>query len=244
MDKKKILFESIDDMSRYAADSIMDYAQSCIHDHGYFSLVLSGGSTPRRLYELLSESPYREAMPWKNTHVFWGDERCVPPDDPHSNYAMAFQALLSKIPIQETNIFRMTGETRPEEQAAIDYERSIRDFDKSKGVRNMEFPSFDLILLGVGNDGHTASLFPGNEVLQEQKRWVSTVTAPPDMPVRKRLTLTVPVINNASGILFLVSGAGKHDIVEAVFYSPTAGTQYPAAQIAAKNDTLWLITKE
>ena len=244
MDKKKIAFENMEELSRYAADTIMDYAQSCIHDHGYFSLVLSGGSTPRRLYELLSESPYREAMPWKNVHVFWGDERCVPPDDPHSNYAMAYKALMSKVPIPETNIFRMTGETRPEKQAAIDYEETIRDYFESKRVPNMEFPSFDMILLGIGNDGHTASLFPGNEVLQEQKRWVRTVTAPPDMPVRMRLTLTIPVINNASEILFLVSGVGKHDIVETVVNEPDTCKQYPAAQIAATNVILWLIHDE
>ena len=241
MDKTKRSFESIDDMSRSAANYILASAQSCIHDHGFFSLVLSGGSTPRRLYELLSESPYREAMPWKKVHVFWGDERCVPPDDPHSNYAMASQALISKAPIPEVNIHRMIGETMPEEQAADDYERTIRDFFESKGIRNMDFPSFDLILLGLGNDGHTASLFPGNEVLKEQKRWVRTVTAPPDMPVRMRLTLTVPVITNASRIMFLVSGVEKRDIVESILYKPDAYKRFPAALITAQDEVAWFI---
>ena len=244
MDIKKKTFESIDEMSRYAAGSIIDYAQSCIHDHGFFSLVLSGGSTPRRLYELLSEPPYCEAMPWSKVHIFWGDERCVPPDDPHSNYALAFQALISMAPIPEANIYRMIGEIRPEEQAADDYERAIRDFFDSKGVRYTNFPSFDLILLGLGNDGHTASLFPGNEVLKEQKRWVRTVTTPPYMPVRQRLTLTIPVINNASRILFLVSGVDKRDIVESIIDKPDVSRSFPAALITAQDEVAWLIHKE
>jgi 6-phosphogluconolactonase len=235
------IFHNIEEMSRYTADFIREYAVSCIREHSFFTLVLSGGSTPRRLYELLASKPFRESIPWKQTHIFWGDERCVPPDHPESNYHMAAQSFLDHVPLPPSNIHRIKCDINPSIKAAEDYESEIRDFFKTIGCEPFEFPVFDLILLGIGADGHTASLFPGNETLQERKRWVSATCAPSEMPVEKRITLTLPVIDAARRVLFLISGEKKRDIVRTLFNDPDAIDLFPGAMIEERAGVFWFL---
>ena len=234
-------FDSFDDMAAYEAGAICAMADPCVEDHGHFSMVLSGGSTPRKLYEMLATVPYRDRMPWQQTHIFWGDERCVPPDHSDSNYAMASQALLSKVPIPAENIHRMMGETDPPARAADDYQSMIADFYRQRDIEVVDYPVFDMILSGVGDDGHTASLFPGEDSLSEKQRWVCAVEAPPYMVVKNRLTLTVPVFNNGSRVVFFVSGEKKRDIVNGVLSHPDVRSTYPAALIDNERGVEWLI---
>ena len=166
---------------------------------GRFAVALSGGSTPKRMFEQLAKM----VMDWKHIHLFWVDERCVPPDHPDSNYGMTAEALLNHIEIPGENIHRIHGE-QPPEPAALIYEKELRHFFGE------QLPVFDLILLGLGSDGHTASLFPGSPALQEKKRWAVEVKhdAPPP-PLVDRVTLTIPVLKEAREVIFLVSGNRK-----------------------------------
>ncbi|MBN1293706.1 MAG: 6-phosphogluconolactonase [Candidatus Latescibacteria bacterium] len=234
-------FKDSEELSRNAAEYIVDQAEKCILDHGFFSLVLSGGSTPRRLYEQLAGDQCRRRISWDKTHIFWGDERCVPPDHFDSNYNMTAQALLSKVPLPERNIHRIKGEIAIPNEAAIQYEAEIGDFFRNHTAAIGDFPAFDLVLLGVGNDGHTASLFPGSDILTEKKRWVATSQAPPEMAVRDRITLTIPVINHASGVIFLVSGESKRDVVQIIIEDPGRNELYPSAMIRADGEIVWFV---
>ena len=182
-------------------------AQTRIKDR--VSLVLSGGSTPRRLYEGLVKSTPGEAIPWQRIHLFWGDERCVPPDDTESNYRMARESLIDRIPIPPENIHRIPAEESDLDQAAETYENTLRRYF---GAPEPEWPRFDLVLLGVGSDGHTASLFPGSPVLEEKKRWVAA-TYVEALKVH-RLTLTLPVFNHAARVIFLVAGKEKAAVMK------------------------------
>ena len=235
------IFQDIEEMSRDAADFICERSILCVREQGFFTIALSGGSTPRRLYELLASSPYSESIPWEHIHIFWGDERCVSPDHSESNYHLTAQALLDHVPLPPGNIHRMMGETNPHTKAAADYEEEIRGFFRKMGCESLDFPVFDLILLGVGEDGHTASLFPGSEALQERERWVSAVLAPPGMVVEKRVTLTMPVIDAARWVMFLVSGDRKRDIVRAIFNDPDAVDRFPAAMVGERPDVFWFL---
>ncbi|MFB3917461.1 MAG: 6-phosphogluconolactonase [Terriglobales bacterium] len=206
----------LDEISREAAELLCRLAQAAISNKGRFAVALSGGSTPRRLYELLGSAALRGRILWPSVHVFWGDERCVSPDHPQSNYRMAYELLLSQVPIPTQNIHRMHGEDDPP-RAAEDYERTLRDFFK---LQTGELPRFDLILLGLGEDGHTASLFPGSPALDETDR---LVVAPYIEKLHaSRLTLTFPVINHAAVILFVVSGSAKPAVLREVL-EPGAG---------------------
>jgi 6-phosphogluconolactonase len=199
-----------------------------------FTVALAGGSTPRALYRLLADDkgPYRTRVPWESTHVFFGDERMVPPDDPESNARMAFEALLRHVPVPEEQVHRIRGENPDPERAAEEYEEMLRSTFRLAG---RERPRFDLVLLGLGADGHTASLFPGDRALEERDRLVVPSTAP--VPPRSRVTLTLPVLNNASSVLFLVSGATKAPAVQRV----RRGENLPAARVRPENGALlWL----
>ncbi|GAB4486554.1 MAG: 6-phosphogluconolactonase [Anaerolineales bacterium] len=212
----------------YAADLFTQQAEA---SPGKFSVALSGGSTPRALYERLSTTDLAERIPWPKIHLFWGDERCVPPDHPESNYGMTAGALLSRIPIPTENIHRIRGELPPAEAASL-YEAELRAFFG-------ETPAFDLIFLGIGEDGHTASLFPGSPALAETARWVVDVehTTPPP-PLVSRVTLTFGVLNAARRVVFLASGASKAAILAQVWQ----GVNLPASQIGPTNgDLLWLV---
>jgi 6-phosphogluconolactonase len=203
------------------ARRVVAVAREASAEKGECSLVLTGGSTPRRLYELLATDPFRSEMPWEAIDWFWGDERCVPPDDPRSNFRLAREALLARVPVDRERVHRMEGET-PRDRAAMAYEGVIRSIVPDGG--------FDLVLLGVGEDGHTASLFPGHPALRERERWVLGVHAEGADPVADRITMTFPLLNRARSVLVLASGSAKRPIVTAVRRDPReAARHYPAA---------------
>lgn len=224
------------ELSRAAAEFISEYAQECVTERNIFSLVLSGGDTPKLLYECWAHPPLNYEMPWSRTHLFWGDERCVPMDNPASNYFMAYRTFIPKVNIPSENIHRITAEVKPPMNAAKDYEKILREFFTSQtdfvssSAEEERFPSFDLILLGIGEDGHIASLFPRNPILEEQKLWVEAVCAPVGISPRERITLTLPVINRAACVIFLVSGGAKKKVLQTIVDEPQ-GTLYPAARI-------------
>jgi 6-phosphogluconolactonase len=178
-------------------------------DEGAFAVALSGGATPRRLYEVLAEPPYRDAFPWARVHLFWGDERFVPHNEPLSNYRMVREALLSRVPIPDANIHAIPTEGLSPEEAAAVYERELKAFygaDRLDPAR----PLFDVVLLGLGPDGHTASLFPGSAVLSERDRWVAAVL---DAKSEARITLTYPALESSRRTAFLVAGSEKRAIL-------------------------------
>ncbi|MBI2815959.1 MAG: 6-phosphogluconolactonase [Acidobacteria bacterium] len=194
------VFPDSEALSRQAAASVAAQIRKAAADGRSFSLVMAGGNTPESLYNALA-SEFREAIPWERVVLFWGDERYVPPDDPRSNFGMAERILLRRVRIPAGNIHAMPTEFPDPDEAARVYEATLRDRFPAP------LPRFDLVLLGMGEDGHTASLFPGSPVLNERECWVAAVRAPAQPPVR--LTLTLPVLNNASCIYFLVAGANK-----------------------------------
>jgi 6-phosphogluconolactonase len=191
-----------------AVQRFVALAREAAASRGRFSVALSGGSTPGTMYRLLAEEPYQGQIPWAKVHLFWGDERCVPPDDPGSNYRLAEETLIARVPIPAGNIHRVRGELDPGE-AARSYVRELRDFFCGPQ------PRFDLVLLGLGEDGHTASLFPGSAVLDETTRLAVAVEAHYQDRPAYRVTLTLPVLNAARQILFLITGSAKAGIVQA-----------------------------
>jgi len=240
-------YPNLSELSRAAAEFICGLARESAEKCGLFTVALSGGSTPKTLYEDLARPPFTVRMPWAHTHLFWGDERCVLPDHPDSNFAMAFRTLISKAPVPPQNVHRIPVEAGSPEKAAEAYERILRKFfrfsDRSDASHQGEsFPSFDLVLLGVGKDGHTASLFPGNQALEERKRWVAAVDHPHGSPPVPRITLTLPVINSAKRVLFLVSGAGKREVLGSILENPDSAAQrYPAARVSPQGKVVWMI---
>jgi 6-phosphogluconolactonase len=226
-----IVLPDLEAVSQAAAEHFVHLAQK----QSSFSVALAGGGTPRGVYELLATPPFSEQIPWGRVHVFWGDERCVPPDDPGSNYRMARETLLDRVPLPTDNIHRVHGELDPE-TAAQAYAAELRDFFGA------QWPVFDLILLGMGDDGHTASLFPGSDALREKTRPVVGVTAQyQDRPAR-RVTLTPPAINAARHVMFLVVGASKANALQAVLEGPYQPHRLPA-QIVQPTDghLVWLV---
>ncbi|MBL8152577.1 MAG: 6-phosphogluconolactonase [Anaerolineae bacterium] len=217
-----------------AAHRIVTTAQEAIHENGRFSLALSGGSTPERLYRLLAGKPFAEQIDWAKVYVFWGDERCVPPDHPDSNYRMAHEALLAHVPIPAGQIHRIYGEDDPGE-AAQAYEKALREFCGDGP------PRLDLILLGMGDDGHTASLFPHSAALDAPPdRWVVENLIPTKQVWR--VTLTASAINAARQVIFLVSGPEKAERLQQVLHSPYRPHDLPAQLIhPANGKLLWLV---
>jgi len=225
-----------------AAGHFLEQAQAAIQSRGRFSVALSGGSTPRAAYELLASQTYATTLDWSRVHVFWGDERCVPPDHPDSNYRMAWETLLNRVPIPPENIHRMPGEAEPE-LAAKEYEQLMRSHYPS-GENSQYVKLFDLILLGLGEDGHIASLFPGSPALGENVRWVVAVEhKQPPPPLVKRLTLTLTMLNKATQVTFLVAGAGKAHILKRVWSPPIEGQPPLPAQLVQpeSGNLLWLV---
>lgn len=220
-------------LARTAADTIQTIAKKAIDETGRFNIALSGGSTPKTLFELLA-SEYKDQIDWSKTDVFWGDERCVPPDDPDSNYYMARETLLDSVPLPPSNIYRIKGELPPDDGAA-QYEETLHTYFHD------QLPRLDVILLGMGDDGHTASLFPGTDVLTEQTRWV----APNHVATVKqtwRITFTAPVINNAANVMFLVAGAGKAERLKQVLQGEYRPTELPSQLIKPTNGNLiWAV---
>ena len=222
-------------LAQAAADRFVSIAAHAIATNGRFTVALSGGSTPRALYAVLID---RLSIDWPRVHVFWGDERCVPPDQPDSNYGMAWQTLLSKVNVPEANVHRIKGELDPD-QAALEYEAELRRvFVPALPLP----PRFDLILLGMGAEGHTASLFPGTAAIHEQERWV--VAHHVEQLKTNRITLTPPVLNQAVQVIFMVAGADKASALQAVLYGEYDPDRYPAQIVSPTNGQLtWLIDR-
>jgi 6-phosphogluconolactonase len=200
------VFPDLDALSHHAADWLLAAARA---KEGIFAVSLSGGSTPRRLYRILANPPYAGSFPWERTHWFWGDERFVPRDDPMSNYRMARETLLSRTPVPPGNIHPVPTEMASPDAAALTYERALKSFygaDRLDPAR----PLFDVTLLGLGPDGHTASLFPGTAVLAVRDRWVASVADAAHS--KARVTLTYPALESSSQVAFLVSGEEKRTI--------------------------------
>jgi 6-phosphogluconolactonase len=229
------VYNDLEALSQAAAELFTVQSRQASLICGRFSVALSGGETPRRMYELLASSPYRERIHWDEVHVFWSDERCVPEDDPRNNARMARQTLLDHVPIPTDHIHPIRCDTSPQ-QAAIQYEQELKEFFSSQN------PDFHLILLGLGKNGHTASLFPHTPVLNEKVKWVSEVYVK-EMGMH-RITFTAPYINQASQVVFLVSGADKAQVLENVLEGPYQPRQLPAQLIRpAGKHPIWLVDK-
>ncbi|HKN74236.1 MAG TPA: 6-phosphogluconolactonase [Candidatus Acidoferrum sp.] len=225
-------------IAKRCAQKFVEIAAAAVKGKGSFHVALAGGSTPKILYSLLVEDPaLRSQVPWDKMHVFFGDERHVGPADPQSNYCMARETMLSKSPLKPEQVTRIKGECPEAEDAAKEYEQAIRTYFKLSAG---QFPRFDLVLLGMGSEGHTLSIFPGTRALRENRRiavhnWVGKV-------LMDRITLTAAAVNNAANVIFMVTGADKAPALTAVlerFYEPD---QLPAQLIHPVNGTLlWLV---
>ena len=231
------ILPDLEAISYKAAEIFLRLSKQHISSTNRFVVALSGGTTPRKLYTLLGSDIFRNEIDWSNIHFFWVDERCVPGDDEESNYKLAYDTFLSKVSVRTSNIHRIRGEEGPDE-AASEYERDMRAFFGTSG-----FPVFDLIMLGIGEDGHTASLFPGTISLEEKTRLAVPVYT--KKLKSNRVTVTLPVLNNADQIIFLVAGRSKTHIVRSVLAGDKKRKQYPAGLINPANDKIqWLIDRE
>lgn len=231
-----LTFDNPQEVAHAAADRFVEIARAAIDERGRFSVALSGGSTPKRAYELLAGEDYRDKLDWSKTHIFFGDERCVPPDDAESNYRMANEAMLSRLPIPARNIHRIQGVGDAAANARL-YEDELRTF-----FNNAAWPRFDLVLLGMGDDGHTASLFPGSVALKEQQAWVAANWI--EKFNAYRITLTLPAINHAAHIAFLVTGESKAERLAEVLSGENVSEPLPSQLIKPVNGSLeWLIDK-
>lgn len=234
------IFPDAQQMAKAAAEVFINLANEAIEKRGIFSVVLAGGTTPRALYSLLATEPYSESVDWSRVHVFWGDERCVPPDSPDSNYFKARKILLDYISLPDENIHRIPAELDPEQAAAAYEEILLRYFTTCPDEEERNLASFELVLLGMGDDGHTASLFPGTAAVHEETRWVAAHYV--DRLAAWRITLTPAIINRAANIIFLVSGAGKSYTLQRVIYGAYQPSRYPAQIIKPLNGNLtWMI---
>lgn len=222
--------------SKAAADFLVKTAADCVNSYGRFTVALSGGSTPKMLYELLASDEYRNRLPWDKMFIFWGDERFVPKDDENNNAKMAFEAFLNQVPVPENNIFPIPIAMTPRESAS-EYEKLLHNF-----FHNAD-PSFDLILLGLGENGHTASLFPETSVIDKKNLWVSEVYV--EEQKMYRITLTAPVINKAKNIMFIVVGKNKAEIVSSVLQGVFQPRIWPAQLIKPVNgNLLWMLDED
>jgi len=229
-------FDDLDALSRAAADELTELARAAVSERGTCSIALSGGSTPQRLFRLLAQRGH-DAVPWQHVDLWWGDERSVPPDHADSNYRMAREALIEPLGLAASRVHRIASELADLDAAARAYER---DLVAALGAP----PIFDLVLLGMGPDGHTASLFPGSPALDETRRWVvaNPVTSPLVHGTTTRLTLTAPAINAARHIRFLIGGADKAVALAQVLEGPRDPARYPSQLIApAHGDLVWLL---
>ncbi|MBK8048237.1 MAG: 6-phosphogluconolactonase [Anaerolineales bacterium] len=228
------VFPDRDSFVAGCADTIAHIAVTAIAERGVCTLALAGGNTPRSIYEFLARTAHTRGVDWTKVQFYFGDERCVPPDDVRSNYRMARETLLDHVPASPDHVHRMRGETDPA-LAALDYELLLQ-----RVFRTAQPPMFDLICLGMGDNGHTASLFPGTAVLREQTRWV----APQYVEVMQtwRVTFTLPLLNAARNIVFLVEGAGKAAMLRRVLAGPYDPDVLPAQLIQPVHGQLhWLV---
>src|SRR6266852_816035 len=223
------VFDSPELVAEAAAQRFIKFAQESITRRGRFSVALAGGNTPRRVYELLASERFKGRVEWPKVHLFFGDERCVPPDHPDSNYRMANEALITHVPIPPANVHRMAGDGEPSVSALL-YETEMRQF-----FGNVTWPSFDLVFLGLGMDGHTASLFPQTKALAEQGMWV-VANWVESLGVH-RLTLTAPVLNHGRRIIFLVTVSDKAKALKEVLMCPRDPLRLPSQPIDPSEGT-------
>lgn len=232
------VFPDGDALSRAALDELLGIASVAVKERGRFAVALAGGHTPAKLYQMWAQAEKRGMRtPWERVHLFWGDERYVPHDDPASNYRMARESLIANIPIPADNVHPMPTDAPEPEKAAEAYEVELRRFFGAGA------PAFDLQLLGLGVEGHTASLFPGSPALEEKQRWAAAVVAPAKPP--QRITLTLPVLNQARNTFFLVTGRDKRPIIAALRSQSTASSRvYPVARVQPSGSVVWFLDKE
>lgn len=223
------------DVAASAAALFSKLSLTRIKESGSFSVALSGGTTPELLFKLLAAEPFNKSIQWQKIHIFWGDERCVPPDHRDSNYGLAFRALISKIKIPPENIHRMAGEDEPQ-AAAVAYEKELRRYCAASGKSGL-----DLVFLGLGNDGHTLSIFPGSSLLTQGDRLVKADYA--ESVHAWRLSLTLSAVNNATDAVFLVTGQTKAGILKEVLEGGEEALKYPAALIRPKHRLIWLVDR-
>lgn len=230
------IFPNSEELARAAAEYFVARCREAIEEHGAFTVALSGGSTPKLLFELLADlhQLFREQIAWSSIHFFWSDERHVPPDHPDSNYRMANEAMLSHVPVTAKNIHRVPSENPSATEAASEYEQTLIT------ITQQSLPRLDLIMLGLGSDGHTASIFPGSEVLHETKRLVAAPFV--EKFQTYRITMTLPLLNNGASVVFLVTGSEKASIVKEVLEGPE---KYPAQAIKPTNgELLWMLDED
>jgi 6-phosphogluconolactonase len=221
-------------LSRAAAEHVVRDARDAVRRRGRFTIALAGGSTPRALYELLA-GEYRARVDWARTEVFFGDERCVPPDDAASNYAMACDALLGRVPA--ARVHRIAGE-RPADDAARAYDAELR-----AAFPDDRAPTFDVALLGLGADGHTASLFPGDAALEERTAWAVPVPPPESVPPHvERVTVTLPVLDRSRAVYVLAAGGEKRTVVRRILAGEAPAL--PAARVHGMERTAWLLDRD
>jgi len=225
-------------IAKRAAQEFLQAATSAVAKNHSFSVALAGGSTPKALYSLLATDPVMRAqLPWDKMRLYFGDERNVAPEHADSNFRMATEALISKAPLKPEQVFRIKGEYKDTEKAAQEYEQALRASFK---LADGQFPRFDLVLLGMGNEGHTLSLFPGTKALHETKRlvvrnWVGKLYT-------ERITLTAPVANQAALVIFMIAGADKALALKGVLEGPHEPEQLPSQMIQPQNGKLlWLV---
>jgi 6-phosphogluconolactonase len=225
-------------IAKRAAQEFVRAATSAVNAKGSFNVALAGGSTPKALYSLLVNDPaLRAQVPWDKTHLFFGDERHVPPDHPDSNFRMATESMISKSSLKPEQVTRIKGEYPDTDQAALEYEKTLCDYFHLKPG---EYPRFDLVLVGMGNEGHTLSLFPGTKALHAEGRlavrnWVGKLYA-------DRITLTAPAASNSDEIIFMVTGADKAPALKSVLEGPFEPDQLPSQSLQPKNGKLlWLV---
>lgn len=234
--RKVIVLDNAEALYKRAAEEIVHISGEAICTHGQFTLCLTGGRTPEETYRLMA-TKFALSVDWKEVQFYWGDERCVPPDDPASNFGMANRAMLAYLTLKPEQIHRIRGEDAPE-RAAAEYEQDLRD---SFSLEAGEYPRFDLMLLGLGENAHIASLFPNHAALRSEGLAVAVEV---EAAQQHRVTLTAPVINNSARVIFIVGGEGKAQAVKNVLEGERNPQLYPA-QIVAPSDgeALWLLDK-
>ncbi|MEK6299914.1 MAG: 6-phosphogluconolactonase [Acidobacteriota bacterium] len=239
------VYRDSEEVALKAARRFARLADQYVVGCGRFTVALSGGSTPRGMDSLLAAPPFLDTVPWSSIYFFWGDERCVPPDHPDSNYRMARETLLSKVPVPEDNVFRIPAENPDHDRAAEEYETTLRSFflrhaPKSSTAPLPNVPRLDLVLLGMGPDGHTASLFPHTAALQADDRIV--VANYVEKLNAHRITLTARTINNARNVTFLAAGEDKAEPLKQVLEGSRQPETYPSQLIHPQNGSLlWMV---
>lgn len=239
MMKEIKVFSNIDELNNFAAEKFVEVAKESIENHGFFTVALAGGSTPKSLYQLLSSEKFRDQIDWSKVFFFFGDERNVSPDDEESNFRMVNENLFKPLQIKDEKIFRWQIELKNAKKIAQDYEKNLKNSPSATAGGS---EGFDLILLGMGDDGHTASLFPYTDALHETEKiavanWVEKLKD-------WRFTLTFPVINNARNVIFLISGKNKAKTVKEVLEGEFQPEKFPSQNVKPRGNLLFLLDKD